>query len=155
MYLSILAGAVWGVPFALPLVCTVRVTSISSVHPLNFIFQCVATGATFCYLISSCFGPALFALPKFKSRIDSVATKISESGHRENIIPYLIVLRLVLLFILVICLIQPFHSRMAPLPPHWVLNLACPHLGIPIPPFWASAFLGIMGVSVIHTTIGG
>lgn len=35
------------------------------------------------------------------------------------------------------------------------MNVAAPHLGIGIVPFWFSTFLGIMGVSVIHTTIGG
>lgn len=33
--------------------------------------------------------------------------------------------------------------------------MACPHLGIGIAPFWVSAFLGVMGVTTIHTTIGG
>lgn len=45
--------------------------------------------------------------------------------------------------------------RIAPLPPHWVVNVVAPHLGIGVIPFWASTFLGIMGVTVIHTTIGG
>lgn len=44
---------------------------------------------------------------------------------------------------------------MAPLPPHWTINMACPHLGIGLVPFYISAFLGVMGVTVIHTTIGG
>lgn len=45
--------------------------------------------------------------------------------------------------------------RIAPLPPHWVVNVVCPHVGISIVPFWISTALGILGVSVIHTTIGG
>lgn len=45
--------------------------------------------------------------------------------------------------------------RIAPLPPHWVVNVVAPHLGIGVLPFWASTFFGIMGVTVIHTTIGG
>lgn len=120
MYLSILAGAVWGVPFALPLCCL-----------------CVASGATLCYLISACFGPALLALPKIKNKIEQVAQKMDDPTHRQNLIPYMIVL------------------RMTPLPPHWTINMACPHLGIGIAPFWVSAFLGVMGVTTIHTTIGG
>lgn len=45
--------------------------------------------------------------------------------------------------------------RIAPLPPHWVINILAPHVGITIPVFWISTALGILGVSVIHTTIGG
>nr|BAJ10704.1 oxalate transporter [Fomitopsis palustris] len=118
MYLSILGGAVWGVPRAILLACT-----------------CVACGATLCYLISAALGPALLTMPKYKARADVWSEKIS--GQRENLISYLIVLRI------------------APLPPHWVVNVLCPHLGIGIAPFWISTWLGILGVTVIHTTIGG
>ncbi|KAJ7726042.1 hypothetical protein DFH07DRAFT_853229 [Mycena maculata] len=118
MYLSILGGAVWGVPRALPLVCC-----------------CVATGATLCYLISAALGPALLAMPKWKAMLDKWARKIQK--HQSNLLSFLIVLRI------------------APLPPHWVLNLLAPHVGISVPIFWVSTALGILGVSVIHTTIGG
>ncbi|KIJ66759.1 hypothetical protein HYDPIDRAFT_26181 [Hydnomerulius pinastri MD-312] len=118
MYLSILGGAVWGVPRALPLACT-----------------CVATGASLCYLISAAFGPALLTVPKWKARLDKWSEKLR--AQKDNIISFLIVLRI------------------APLPPHWVLNVICPHVGIGLVPFWISTWLGIFGVSVIHTTIGG
>lgn len=118
MYLSILGGALWGAPRAVPLACC-----------------CVATGATLCYLISAALGPALLILPRIKAKLDTWATKIRE--NRENIMSFLIVLRI------------------APLPPHWVVNIICPHVGIGIVPFWVSTALGIFGVTVIHTTIGG
>ncbi|KDQ24615.1 hypothetical protein PLEOSDRAFT_1094375 [Pleurotus ostreatus PC15] len=118
MYLSILGGAVWGVPRALLLACS-----------------CVATGATLCYLLSAALGPALLTVPRFKARLDSLAEKIR--ANKENILSYLIVLRI------------------APLPPHWVVNVVCPHVGIGIVPFWVSTWFGILGVTVIHTTIGG
>ncbi|CAE6443194.1 unnamed protein product [Rhizoctonia solani] len=118
MYLSILGGAVWGVPRALPLACS-----------------CVATGATLCYLISAALGPALLAVPSWRARLDTWSEKIE--SQRENLMSYLIVIRI------------------APFPPHWVVNVLCPHVGIGIPRFWISTFFGIMGVSVIHTTIGG
>lgn len=118
MYLSILGGAVWGVPRALPLACT-----------------CVATGATLCYFISAALGPALLTMPKWKARLDVWADKIE--AQRDNLISFLIVLRI------------------APFPPHWVVNVVCPHVGIGLIPFWTSTWLGILGVSVIHTTIGG
>jgi len=118
MYLSILGGAVWGVPRALPLACT-----------------CVATGATLCYLISAALGPALLAFPRWTSRLSQWSDKIR--AHKANIISFLIILRI------------------APVPPHWVINVICPHVGIGIVPFWISTFFGVLGVSVIHTTIGG
>lgn len=96
---------------------------------------CVATGATLCYLISAALGPALLTLPKWKAMLDKWATKIQ--ANKENMISFLIVLRI------------------APLPPHWVVNIICPHVGIGVVPFWISTALGILGVSVIHTTIGG
>lgn len=96
---------------------------------------CVATGATLCYLISAALGPALLTLPKWKALLDKWATKIQ--ANKENMISFLIVLRI------------------APLPPHWVVNIICPHVGIGLVPFWISTALGILGVSVIHTTIGG
>ncbi|KAG2017936.1 transmembrane protein [Coprinopsis cinerea AmutBmut pab1-1] len=118
MYLSILGGAVWGVARALPLACC-----------------CVATGATLCYFISAALGPALLAIPKWKSLMEKWSDKIR--NNKENMISFLIVLRI------------------APLPPHWVVNVICPHVGIGIVPFWISTALGILGVTVIHTTIGG
>jgi uncharacterized membrane protein YdjX (TVP38/TMEM64 family) len=118
MYLSILGGAVWGVPRALPLACA-----------------CVATGATLCYFISAALGPALLTIPAFQTRLELWSSKIS--AQRANIVPFLIVLRI------------------APLPPHWVVNVLAPHLGVGLIPFWCSTFLGIFGVTVIHTSIGG
>ncbi|KAF9039707.1 hypothetical protein BDZ89DRAFT_1110114 [Hymenopellis radicata] len=98
MYLSILGGAVWGVPRALPLACV-----------------CVASGATLCYLISAALGPALLTVPKFQHLLSTWSTRIS--AHRSNIISFLIILRI------------------APLPPHWVVNVVCPHVGIGLIPF--------------------
>lgn len=43
---------------------------------------------------------------------------------------------------------------MMPLPPHNVVNILAPHLGIGIGLFWVSTFFGIFAVSVIHVTIG-
>ncbi|KAG9315091.1 hypothetical protein JVU11DRAFT_4203 [Chiua virens] len=118
MYLSILGGAVWGVPVALPLACT-----------------CIAAGATLCYFISAAFGPALLTVPKWKAHLDKWAEKLLQ--QKDNIISFLIILRI------------------APLPPHWVINIVCPHVGITLLPFWTSTWLGVFGATVIHTTIGG
>lgn len=117
MYLSILGGAVWGVPIALLLCCT-----------------CVACGATLCYFISSALGPALLSMPKWRARIESWVARVE--AQRSNLLSYLIVLRI------------------APFPPHWVINVLAPHMGVKVLKFWISTWLGIFGVTVIHTTIG-
>lgn len=102
---------------------------------LPLVCCCVATGATLCYLISAALGPALLTLPKWKAVLDRWGKKITD--NKDNMISFLIVLRIM------------------PLPPHWVVNVVCPHVGIGIIPFWFTTALGILGVSVIHTTIGG
>ncbi|KAL1745757.1 hypothetical protein HDZ31DRAFT_62847 [Schizophyllum fasciatum] len=102
---------------------------------LPLVCVCVASGATLCYLISAALGPALLTLPRVQAKLDKWATTIRQ--NKENVISFLIVLRI------------------APLPPHWVVNVVCPHVGIGVVPFWISTALGILGVSVIHTTIGG
>ncbi|SPO31190.1 uncharacterized protein UTRI_06010_B [Ustilago trichophora] len=117
MYMSILAGALFGVPIALPLVCA-----------------SVASGASICYLISKTLGVVLVALPSWQKRVDDWKFKLQD--HQQNLLSYLIVI------------------RMMPLPPHNIVNMLSPHLGIPLPLFWLSTFFGIFAVSVIHTTIG-
>ncbi|CAO1618922.1 unnamed protein product [Parajaminaea phylloscopi] len=117
MYMSILAGAMWGVPLALPIVCA-----------------SVATGATICYLISKFLGEVLHAIPSWKARVDSWKAVLDR--QRDDMLSYLIVI------------------RMMPVPPHNVVNILAPHLGIGLPMFWFSTFCGIFAVSVIHTTIG-
>lgn len=96
---------------------------------------CVASGASLCYLLSAALGPAILTLPRWKDRLEKWSDKVKT--QKENIVSFLIVLRI------------------APLPPHWVVNIICPHVGIGLVPFWVSTFLGVFGVSVIHTTIGG
>lgn len=117
MYMSILAGAMWGVPLAIPIVCA-----------------SVATGATICYLISKFLGEVLYAIPSWKVRVDSWKAVLDR--QRDDMLSYLIVI------------------RMMPVPPHNVVNILAPHLGIGLPLFWFSTFCGIFAISVIHTTIG-
>lgn len=117
MYMSILAGALYNY-WALPLVCSL-----------------VASGALICFFISSALGPALLANSEsWRARVETWSERIA--SHGDNLIPYLILLRI------------------APLPPHWVVNVLAPHLGLSVPVFWISTFLGIGGVSYIHVTIG-
>lgn len=176
MYLSILAGAVWGALPTLPLVCCT-----------------VATGASLCYLISASLGSVLLSLPpttkskdatkyrhlrlesdtepfllndeaqsptlqaavreeytgtneepeeklnwfdSFRMKLEHYQNKMKGPIERGDVWSYLILLRI------------------APLPPHWVLNLVAPHMGINLFTFWGSTALGVAGVSTIHVTIG-
>ncbi|GAA5863299.1 hypothetical protein JCM8547_002891 [Rhodosporidiobolus lusitaniae] len=102
---------------------------------LPLVCFCVASGALLCYLMSSALGPAVLLHSEvWQRRVDAWTTRVAE--HRSNLVSYLIVLRI------------------APLPPHWVVNVVAPHLGISIWTFWISTFFGIAGVSYIHTQIG-
>ncbi|CDW99879.1 hypothetical protein [Sporisorium scitamineum] len=106
MYMSILAGALFGVPLALPLVCV-----------------SVATGASICYLISKFLGVVLIALPTWQRRVDEWKAKLVQ--HEDNLLSYLVVI------------------RMMPLPPHNVVNVLAPHLGVGLGTFWLSTAGGI------------
>ncbi len=78
-------------------------------------------------------GEVLVAMPAWKMRVDSWKERIAQ---QDNLLSYLTII------------------RMSPVPPHCVVNLISPHLGIGIPLFWASTALGVTAVSFIHVTIG-
>lgn len=78
-------------------------------------------------------GEVLVAMPAWKMRVDSWKRQI---GEQDNLLSYLIII------------------RMMPVPPHFIVNLIAPHLGIAIPMFWVSTALGVTAVSFIHVTIG-
>ncbi|KOS15049.1 hypothetical protein Malapachy_1240 [Malassezia pachydermatis] len=61
MYLAMLAGALWGTPVALPLVCIG-----------------IATGASSCYLLSKHVGGIVRVLPRWQHRIDSWKSTIQQ-----------------------------------------------------------------------------
>ncbi|KZV97442.1 hypothetical protein EXIGLDRAFT_764402 [Exidia glandulosa HHB12029] len=117
MYLSILGGAMWGVPLTVPLVCL-----------------CVAFGSTLCYSLSAAFGPALLAVPKWRTRIEAFGDKVE--AQRANLFSYMVILR-----------ISPV--------PHWLTNLVSPHVRIGVSLFWITSFVGAVPLAVIHATIGG
>lgn len=117
MYMSILAGALWTVPVALPLVCTL-----------------IATGATFCYLLSRHTGEFIRVMPRWHQRVE--AWKVTVQQYEDRLLTYLTIL------------------RMMPVPPHFVVNIIAPHLGVPVPTFWLSTLLGVISSSLIHTAIG-
>ncbi|KNZ55042.1 hypothetical protein VP01_2783g2 [Puccinia sorghi] len=120
MYLSILAGAMFGVKVALPLVCL-----------------CVGTGALLCYMMSLNLASSLVVhLPSLRSRLEDWKLKLSTKTNRLDLFAYLVVIRI------------------SPLPPHWVVNLLAPHVGIRLGVFWLTTCLGIFPVTLIHTQLG-
>ncbi|WWD19642.1 hypothetical protein CI109_104104 [Kwoniella shandongensis] len=125
MYISILFGAAYGLIYGLLLSCL-----------------CESVGSLFCYTLSSLLAPPLLTLPFYRARVETWRTKIMGDPKKgkqvtwDGVFAFLIVLRI------------------APFPPHWVANFVSPHLGIGPILFWASCFIGIAPVSVIHCTIG-
>ncbi|KAH9809656.1 hypothetical protein DFH28DRAFT_1133020 [Melampsora americana] len=120
MYLSILAGAMYGVKIGLPLV--------------SF---CVGTGALLCYKVSSTLGSTIFQYsPSLRNRLETWKNKLESKTNRFDLFSYLVVIRI------------------SPLPPHWVVNLLAPHVGIELTIFWFSTCIGIMPVTLIHTQLG-
>ncbi|MBW0558930.1 hypothetical protein O181_098645 [Austropuccinia psidii MF-1] len=120
MYLSILAGAMFGIRVGLPLVCC-----------------CVATGAMLCYLLSYSLASKLVLHSNcLRKRLENWKSKLSTKTNKFDLFIYLILIRI------------------SPLPPHWVVNLLAPHVGINPSLFWFTTFLGILPISLIHTQLG-
>lgn len=117
MYMTILAGALWNVPIALPLVCV-----------------SIANGATLCYLLSWYVGGIVRAMPRWQNRID--AWKSVTRQYQHHMLSYLTML------------------RMMPIPPHFLVNIMAPHLGIPLFTFWLSTLLGVCCSTLVYTAVG-
>ncbi|KAI9144785.1 snare associated Golgi protein-domain-containing protein [Paraphysoderma sedebokerense] len=114
--LSVLGGALFGLPIGLLLVCT-----------------CSAIGASNCYFISKFFGAPLVR-KYLKSRVNS--WKIQVAQQRDHLFSYILFLR-----------ITPFL-------PNWFINIASPHLKIPIYTFFFGTFFGVAPPSFIHVQAG-
>ncbi|OCF38102.1 transmembrane protein [Kwoniella heveanensis BCC8398] len=125
MYISILFGAAYGIMYGLVLSCL-----------------CESFGSLLCYTLSAILAPPLLTMPFYRARVETWRIKIMGDPRKgkevtwDSVFAFLIVLRI------------------APFPPHWIANFVAPHLGIGAFMFWASAFIGIGPVSVIHVTIG-
>ncbi|CAG8512589.1 528_t:CDS:2 [Paraglomus brasilianum] len=116
MWLSILGGALFGLPVALATVCI-----------------CSAVGATNCYLLSKRFGKSLVRR-KMADRLDRWSATLQ--AHSTHLLNYIIVLRI------------------APFPPNWFANIAAPHVGVPLKPFFFGTLLGVAGPSTLHVQAG-
>ncbi|WVF72975.1 hypothetical protein IAT40_007793 [Kwoniella sp. CBS 6097] len=125
MYISILFGAAYGIMYGLVLSCL-----------------CDSLGSLLCYTLSAILAPPLLTMPFYRARVETWRIKIMGDPKKgkqvtwDSVFAFLIVLRI------------------APFPPHWIANFVAPHLGINAFMFWASCFIGIGPVSVIHVTIG-
>jgi hypothetical protein len=140
MYISILFGAAYGMIYGLLLSCLVSILIIVDVQYAEY--QCDSVGSIFCYTLSALLAPPLLALPFYRARVETWRTKIMGDPKKgkqvswDGVAAFLVVLRI------------------SPFPPHWVANFVAPHLGIGPLFFWATCFVGIAPVSVIHVTIG-
>lgn len=101
---------------------------------LPIVCTSIATGATFCYLISQQLGACIRVVPRWQQRVD--AWKITVQQYQSNLLSYLTIL------------------RMMPVPPHFVVNIIAPHLGIPVRTFWISTLSGVFCSSLIYTALG-
>ncbi|WFD44501.1 hypothetical protein MPSI1_003169 [Malassezia psittaci] len=75
MYMSILAGAMWGMPFALPWVC-----------------MCIATGSTLCYLLSRYAGQVLLVFPSWDRRMQAWRSVVQQ--YDTHMLWYMSLLRM-------------------------------------------------------------
>ncbi|KAG0046448.1 hypothetical protein BGZ83_008388 [Gryganskiella cystojenkinii] len=117
MWLSILGGALFKFWVALIMV------SLAS-----------AIGATNCYLLSRLFFSKLVKR-KFGDRMEKWNRQLAK--HRNNLISYIILLRL------------------APFPPNWFVNICSPHLNVPLwPEFFIGTLIGVTAPSVVHVQAG-
>ncbi|KAG0142745.1 hypothetical protein CROQUDRAFT_724949 [Cronartium quercuum f. sp. fusiforme G11] len=104
---------------------------------LPIVCLCVGTGALLCYVLSLNLGTTVFIYsPSLRNRLEHWKQKLSTKTNSFDLFAYLVVIRI------------------SPLPPHWVVNLLAPHVGIDIKLFWLSTCLGILPVTLIHTQLG-
>ena len=105
IFLSILSGFLFPFPLALFLVCL-----------------CSATGASFCYLLSSVIGKKVVKR-FFPERINKWKKQVE--NHEKDLLSYIMFLR-----------ITPFL-------PNWFINIASPVLNVSLMPFFVGTFVGV------------
>ncbi|KAJ3368413.1 hypothetical protein GGF31_006374 [Allomyces arbusculus] len=94
---------------------------------------CTSLGASACYFLSRTFGTTLLhrllgaRLASWQADIDT---------HRESLFNYIVFL------------------RATPLLPNWFINLASPHLSVPLPTFATATFVGVIPPSFVYARAG-
>ncbi len=134
VFLNCLAGALFGLVPAFPLVCVLtgklppmqtlrcRPTTKESADCV-LITYVLATGASCCYGISYLFGRRL-AYFLFGDKITALERTLAEQDKNANLLAYLL------------------FARIFPASPNFLLNLASPLVGVPFRSFVVSVFLG-------------
>lgn len=77
--------------------------------------------------------PLLLVKPTWNLRVESWKARVRQEA---NLLSYMVVL------------------RMSPVPPHSVVNIVSPHMGVGLGVFWLSTALGTAAISFIHVTVG-
>ncbi|ORX81106.1 hypothetical protein K493DRAFT_242173, partial [Basidiobolus meristosporus CBS 931.73] len=100
---------------------------------LGLVCLCSGIGATMCYLLSSYL--AKFLIQRyFTDKLADLSERISV--HREHLLNYLMFLRI------------------TPILPNWFINIASPHLGVPMHIFFVATCIGVMPISFLHVQAG-
>ena len=92
--------------------------------------QCESVGSVLCYILSSILAPPLLTIPFYRARVETWRIKIMGDPAKGKQLSWLDLFA----FLTVL--------RITPFPPHWVVNLVAPHLGIGLGMFWLSVFIG-------------
>lgn len=122
--LNVLAGVALGSAVGVPLVCALS-----------------ATGAACGYLLSREFGGGALLRCGCERRLGALRSRVDAArgrGRRGGVALMLTLMSL----------------RLFPGTPHWAINIAAPHAGVPLGVFWASAALGMMPYNAL-TVRGG
>jgi uncharacterized membrane protein YdjX (TVP38/TMEM64 family) len=97
------------------------------------IVTCVSSaGATCCYYLSARFHG--FVVSTFSTKLNQFREMIS--GHEKDLFYYLLFL------------------RMTPFIPNWFINVASPHLRIPVTTFFTATLFGLVPANLLHVISG-
>jgi uncharacterized membrane protein YdjX (TVP38/TMEM64 family) len=100
---------------------------------LLYVCLCSATGASLCYLISDAIGGPIIET-YFSERLGTWNRQLS--GERKHLFNYMVFL------------------RVTPFLPNWFINMASPHLHVPLGTFWVGTFVGVAPPSFVHVQGG-
>ncbi|CAG8538227.1 16925_t:CDS:2 [Dentiscutata heterogama] len=100
---------------------------------LLLICSCAGIGSSNCYLLSKAYGKS-FVKSRFRSKLDAWSRQLDKHSH--HLLNYMIIVRI------------------SPLPPHWFINIAAPHVGVPLIPFFLGTFFGVLGHTLIYVQAG-
>ncbi|KAK9766870.1 hypothetical protein K7432_003730 [Basidiobolus ranarum] len=100
---------------------------------LLLVCLCSGVGASICYLLSNYLAKPIIQ-KYWADRLIDLSNRIS--AHREHLLNYLMFLRI------------------TPILPNWFINIASPHLGVPIYTFFTATCIGVVPISFLHVQAG-